>query len=39
MMGQDAHERGLKTPRDTGSATRGVFVYLDEVGAHLEVRR
>jgi PhnB protein len=34
MMGQGAHERGLRTPRAAGAATMGVFVYLDDVDAH-----
>lgn len=34
MMGQGADERGLTTPRQAGSATMGVFVYLDDVDAH-----
>jgi uncharacterized glyoxalase superfamily protein PhnB len=39
MMGQGAHERGLRTPRDAGAATMGVFVYLDDVDGHYEVAR
>ena len=34
MMGQGAHERSLKTPRDAGAATMGVFIYLDDVDKH-----
>ena len=34
MMGQGAHERSLRTPRDAGAATMGVFIYLDDVDAH-----
>lgn len=29
MMGQGAHERSLKTPKDVGAATMGVFIDLD----------
>ena len=39
MMGQGAHERGLRTPRDAGAATMGVFVYLDDVDRHYEVAK
>lgn len=38
MMGQGAHERSLKTPRDAGAATMGVFIYL-EVDKHHEVAK
>jgi PhnB protein len=34
MMGQGAHEWGMVSPREAGSATMGVFIYLDEVDAH-----
>jgi PhnB protein len=34
MMGQGAHDRGLRTPRNAGAATMGVFIYLDDVDAH-----
>ena len=34
MMGQGAHERSLRTPRQAGAATKGVFVYLDDVDQH-----
>ena len=34
MMGQGAHERGLRTPRNAGAATMGVFIYLDDVDKH-----
>jgi Glyoxalase/Bleomycin resistance protein/Dioxygenase superfamily len=37
MMGQGAHERSLKTPKDVGAATMGVFIYLDDVDKHYEV--
>ena len=39
MMGQGAHERSLKTPRDANAATMGVFVYLDDVDKHYEVAK
>jgi uncharacterized glyoxalase superfamily protein PhnB len=39
MMGQGAHDRSLRTPRDVGACTAGVFVYLDEVDGHYEVAR
>jgi uncharacterized glyoxalase superfamily protein PhnB len=39
MMGQGAHERGLRTPRDAGAATMGVFVYLNDVDRHHEVAK
>jgi uncharacterized glyoxalase superfamily protein PhnB len=35
MMGQ-GNAPGLKTPREVGGATMGVFVYLDGVDAHYE---
>src|SRR5580698_29656 len=36
MMGQGAHERSMKTPKDVGAATTGVFIYLDDVDKHYE---
>ena len=39
MMGQGAHERSLKTPKDAGAATMGVFIYLDDVDKHYEVAK
>jgi PhnB protein len=39
MMGQGAHERSLRSPRDAGAATMGVFIYLDEVDQHCEVAK
>ena len=39
MMGQGARERSLKTPRDAGAATMGVFIYLDDVDKHYEVAK
>ncbi len=39
MMGQGVHERSLRTPRDAGAATMGVFIYLDDVDAHYEAAR
>jgi len=39
MMGQGAHERSLKTPRDANAATMGVFVYLDDVDKHYDVAK
>jgi len=39
MMGQGAHERSLKTPRDAGAATMGVFIYLDDVDKHYTVAK
>ena len=39
MMGQGAHERGLRAPKDVGAATMGVFIYLDDVDAHYEVAK
>src|ERR1700677_5080197 len=37
MMGQGAHERSMRSPRDVNGATMGVFIYLDEVDTHYEV--
>jgi uncharacterized glyoxalase superfamily protein PhnB len=39
MMGQGAHERSLRSPRDVGGATAGVFIYLDDVDKHYEVAK
>jgi PhnB protein len=39
MMGQGAHERSLKTPKDVGAATMGVFIYLDDIDKHYEVAK
>ncbi len=39
MLGQGAQDRGLKTPKDVGAATTGVFIYLDDVDAHYEVAK
>jgi uncharacterized glyoxalase superfamily protein PhnB len=39
MIGQGAHERGLKTPKDVGAATMGVFIYLDDVDKPYEVAK
>jgi uncharacterized glyoxalase superfamily protein PhnB len=39
MMEQGAHERSLRTPRDAGAATMGVFAYLDDVDRHYEVAK
>jgi uncharacterized glyoxalase superfamily protein PhnB len=39
MMGQEAHERSLKTPRDANAATMGVFIHLDDVDKHYEVAK
>ena len=39
MMGQGAHERSLRSPRDQGGATMGVFIYVDEVDKHYEAAR
>ena len=39
MMGQGAHERSMKTPKDVGAATMGVFIYLDGVDKHYEVAK
>jgi PhnB protein len=34
MMGQGAREWGMVSPREAGTATMGVFIYLDDVDAH-----
>ena len=34
MMGQGASQWGMVSPREAGSATMGVFIYLDDVDAH-----
>lgn len=34
-----AHERSLKTPKDVGAATTGVFIYLDEVDTHYAIAK
>jgi PhnB protein len=34
MMGQGATQWGMVSPREAGTATMGVFVYLDDVDAH-----
>jgi PhnB protein len=34
MMGQGAKEWGMLSAREAGTATMGVFVYLDDVDAH-----
>jgi PhnB protein len=34
MMGQGAASWGMASPREAGTATMGVFVYLDDVDAH-----
>ena len=39
MLGEGAHDRGLRTPKDAGAATMGVFVYLDDVDKHYEVAK
>ncbi len=39
MLGQGVDERGLKTPKDIGAATMGVFIYLDDVDKHYEVAK
>jgi uncharacterized glyoxalase superfamily protein PhnB len=39
MMGQGAHERGVRPPQDAGAATIGVFIYLDDVDKHYEVAK
>ncbi|HSV01133.1 MAG TPA: VOC family protein [Roseiarcus sp.] len=38
-MGQGAHERSLRSPRDMGGATMGVFIYLDDVDTHYETAK
>ena len=39
MMGQGGKDWRMKSPRETQSATMGVFVYLAEVDAHYEHAR
>ena len=39
MMGQGAHERSMRSPRDVGGATMGVFIYVDEVEQALRGRQ
>ena len=39
MLGQGGGAHGLKTPKEAGGATMGVFVYIDEVDAHFETAR
>ena len=34
MMGQGASQWGMLSAREAGSATMGVFIYLDDVDAH-----
>ena len=34
MMGQGAHERSMRSPKEAGAATAGVFIYLDDVDQH-----
>jgi PhnB protein len=34
MMGLGAREWGMVSPREAGTATMGVFIYLDDVDAH-----
>jgi uncharacterized glyoxalase superfamily protein PhnB len=34
MMGQGATQWGMVSPREAGTATMGVFIYLDDVDAH-----
>ncbi len=34
MMGQGAQQWSMVSPREAGSATMGVFIYLDDVDAH-----
>ena len=34
MMGQGARQWGMVSPREAGTATMGVFIYLDDVDAH-----
>jgi PhnB protein len=37
MLGQGGREHSLKTPKDVGAATMGVFIYLDDVNKHYDV--
>jgi PhnB protein len=39
MLGQGGRERSLKTPKDVGAATMGVFIYLDDVDKHYEAAK
>jgi uncharacterized glyoxalase superfamily protein PhnB len=39
MMGQGTHERAMRSPRDVGGATMGVFITLDDVDRHYEVAK
>ncbi|MBV8458210.1 MAG: VOC family protein [Acetobacteraceae bacterium] len=34
MMGQGATQWGMVSPREAGTATMGVFIYLEDVDAH-----
>ena len=34
MMGQGAKQWSMVSPREAGTATMGVFIYLDDVDAH-----
>lgn len=34
MMGQGAEEWKMVSPREAGTATMGVFIYMDDVDAH-----
>jgi PhnB protein len=39
MLGQAGREHSLKTPKDVGAATMGVFIYLDDVDTHYEAAK
>jgi PhnB protein len=39
MLGQGAPEHSLKTPKDVGGATMGVFISLDDVDKHYTVAK
>jgi PhnB protein len=39
MLGQGGREHSLKTPKDVGAATTGVFIYLDDVDKHYDVAK
>lgn len=39
MMGQGAPKWGMVSPKEAGTATMGVFIYVDEVDAHCERAR
>ena len=39
MLGQGGREHSLKTPKDVGGATMGVFIYLDDVDKHYTVAK